>query len=145
MAGLLEAKAENRMLEVIRCSNWTEEAGHHAVASWLRLSTSQREQIHVVAAQNHSLAMGGRKALLAIGGKHGAKVPFLGVDGLSATGCAWVQEGKLTAPVIVPPVAGSALEIAVSSSIKKSQPHDLHLMAASSFPAIEALRALPVA
>jgi ribose transport system substrate-binding protein len=145
MAGLLEAKAENLVLKVIRCSNWTVEAGHHATASWLRLSTSQREQIHVVAAQNDSLAMGGRKALLALGGKHWAKVPFLGVDGLSDTGCAWVQEGKLTATVIVPPVAGSALEIAVGSKVKKCQPHDLHLVAASSFPAIEALRALPVA
>lgn len=144
MAGLLEAKAENLMLKVIRCSNWTEEAGHHAVASWLRLSTSRLEQIHVVAAQNDSLAMGGRKALLALSGKHWANVPFLGVDGLAGTGCAWVREGLLTATVIVPPVAGSALQTAVSSILKKSQPHDLHLIPANSFPALEALRAVHV-
>jgi len=37
-------------------------------------------------------------------------MPFLGVDGLPRTGQALVNSGSLTATLIVPPVAGTALE-----------------------------------
>lgn len=38
-------------IRVLKSTNWTEDAGFHAVESWLRLSTARQEHIDVVQAQ----------------------------------------------------------------------------------------------
>jgi ribose transport system substrate-binding protein len=148
MAGLQEARPSNITLKMLKSANWTEEGGHHAVSSWLRLTTSHQQQIHAVAAQNDFIALGARKAFeeIAAGPEaaHWASLPFLGVDGLARTGQAWVNGGSLTATVVVPAVAGSALEMAVEAVTKKIEPPEVRLIPAHSFPAIEALRSVPV-
>lgn len=148
MIGLQEAKPANLTLKVVKSNNWTEEGGHHAVASWLRLTTSLQQQIHAVSAQNDFIAIGARKAfeeLSGMNGKISSRLPFLGVDGQPSTGCAWVNQGLLTATIVVPPVAGSALEAAVAAISQKKQPHNLQLIASNSFPALEALHPAPAA
>ena len=41
---------------------WTEESSQRAVRSWLKLTTSQKANIDLIAAQDDSMAMGARKA-----------------------------------------------------------------------------------
>ena len=141
--GLQSGKAANLTLKILRSSNWTEEAGYHAVLSWLRLTTSRQQPIHAVVGQNDLIALGARRAFEEMKGESAGQwsnLPFLGVDGLPKTGQAWVSKGSLTATVVVPPVAGPALELAVDALLRKVQPADLHQIPAHSFPSIESLR-----
>lgn len=147
LQGLQTAKAANLTLKILKSSNWTEEGGYHAVLSWLRLTTSRQQHIHAVAGQNDLIALGARRAfeeMKAESGGQWANLPFLGVDGLPKTGQAWVSKGSLTATIVVPPVAGSALELAVDALTRKVQPADLHEIPAHSFPSIESLRPMHV-
>ena len=113
-AGMLETKPEGISVRILKSANWTEEAGFHAVASWLRLSTAHQEQIDAVQAQNDFLALGARRAMEEHSGSTGKitnrALPFLGVDGLPRTGQAWVRQGILAATIIVPPIASHALD-----------------------------------
>lgn len=142
LAGLQEAKPPQVTLRVVKCATWTEEGGHHAVASLLRLITLQ-QQIHAVLAQNDVIAMGARKAFEESGTQGWFKLPFLGVGGQPDTGRVWVKEGLLAATVVKPPVAGLALETAVAAITQKSQPPELQLVPVTSFPALGALRPVP--
>jgi ABC-type sugar transport system substrate-binding protein len=144
LVGLQEAIPANITLKLLKSANWTEEGGHHAVSSWLRLPTSLQQKIHAVAAQNDFIALGARKAFEEIAnGQDGqwGKLPFLGVDGLARTGQAWVSGGSLAATVVVPAVAGAALEMAVEAVTKKTQPPEVRLISAHSFPTLESLQA----
>ena len=148
MNGLQEAKPANVSLKLLKSSNWTEEAGYHSVASWLRLTTSRQQPIQAVAGQNDLIALGARRAFeetKSASAGQWSNLPFLGIDGLPKTGQAWVSKGSMTATIVVPALAGPALELAVDAVSRKVQPPDLHLIQAHSFPAIEALRPIPSA
>lgn len=138
VSGMLEAKPDNISIRVLKSTNWTEEAGFHAVESWLRLSTSRQEQIQAVQAQNDFLALGARRAMeeqaAAQTNDRKSRVPFLGVDGLPKTGQAWVRQGILTATVIVPPTSSHALD-ALVAAIQRGQPSaERTVVAPESFP-----------
>jgi ribose transport system substrate-binding protein len=137
-AGMMETKPANVSVRILKSANWTEEGGFHAVASWLRLSTSHREQIHAVQAQNDLLAIGARKAIeqptTGPGGDNRSRVPFLGVDGLPRTGQAWVRQGILAGTVIVPPTASHALQSLVAALQGGDQNEEKTLVAPESFP-----------
>ena len=60
-AGMQEAKAANIHLITLK-GQWTEESSQRAVRSWLKLSTSQKASVDLVAAQDDSMAIGARKA-----------------------------------------------------------------------------------
>jgi ribose transport system substrate-binding protein len=142
--GIQQARPENLTLKILKSSNWTEEAGYHAVASWLRLSISRQQPIHAVAGQNDSIALGARRAFDEIRSQADAMqcsdLPFLGIDGLPRTGQSSVHAGALAATIIVPVVAAPALEIAVKALASGIHPNDLHLIKSVSFPALETLR-----
>lgn len=144
LVGLQQGQPNNISLKILKSSNWTEEGGYHAVSSWLKLSTSRQQPIHVVSAQNDAIALGARRAFEDVKSAPEAHawshLPFLGVDGLPKTGQAWVNAGSLTATIVIPAVAGPALEIAVDALAKKMQPPELHLIPARSFPNLDALR-----
>lgn len=141
---LQSSKPANITLKILKSANWTEEGGYHAVISWLRLSTSHQQQIRAVVGQNDFIALGARRAFEEITNTaekmSWVGLPFLGVDGLPGTGQAWVSGGSLTATVITPPLAGSALEKTVDAFSKRIQPPELVLIPVHSFPAIPSLR-----
>jgi ribose transport system substrate-binding protein len=141
--GMMETKPANIRVRILKSANWTEEGGFHAVASWLRLSTSHKEQIHAVQAQNDLLAIGARKAIeqLVTGstGNNKSHIPFLGVDGLPRTGQAWVRQGILTATVVVPPTASHALNSLVAALQGREKHKESTLIAPESFPAADAI------
>jgi ABC-type sugar transport system substrate-binding protein len=138
-----ETKPNTISVRVVKSANWTEEAGFHAVASWLRLSTSRQEQIHVVQAQNDLLALGARRAMEeqtnGPTGNSKSRVPFLGVDGLPKTGQAWVRQGILAATIIVPPTTSHALNALVALLESRGQQPERTLVAPESFPLPDAL------
>jgi ribose transport system substrate-binding protein len=144
LVGLESAKPPGMTLKILKSPNWTEEGGFHAASSWLRFSTSQKEPICALAAQNDFIAVGARKAFeearLLAPGSAWSELPFFGVDGLPRTGQAFVNRGSLIATVVVPPVAGSALEAAVKAIMTKTQPPELQLIPSYSYPAVESLR-----
>jgi ABC-type sugar transport system substrate-binding protein len=145
-AGMLETKPGGLNVRILKSANWTEEAGFHAVESWLRLSTARQEHIDVVQAQNDLLAVGARRAIeaqpVAPGEIRRPLVPFLGVDGLPRTGQAWVRQGILVATIIVPPTTSHALNALVAALRERIHQPERTLIAPESFPAAEALTAL---
>jgi ribose transport system substrate-binding protein len=137
-SGMLETKPAGITIKMLKTVDWTEEAGRHAVSSWLRLSTARNERIDAVQAQNDFLALGARRAMehatAAIDRAGKARLPFLGVDGLERTGQAWVQQGTLTATIVVPPTAAQAVETGVNAVRMGIQPPERTLVAPHSFP-----------
>jgi ribose transport system substrate-binding protein len=140
-AGMMATRPANITVKLLKSSNWTEEAGFHAVSSWLRLSTANQEHIHVVQAQNDFLALGARRAMeeRASGQKRKSNLPFLGVDGLPRTGQAWVRQGLLSATVVVPPTTAPALEAVVGALTGGLPQPERTLIEPKSFPAPESL------
>lgn len=137
-AGMLETKPSNVSIKTLKSVDWTEDGGCHAVSSWLRLSTARNEPFDAVQAQNDFLALGARRAIEeeTTGQERESRirVPFLGVDGLTRTGQAWVRQGSLTATVVVPPTTAQALEILVAAIRGGTQPPECTLALPRSFP-----------
>src|SRR5450755_3568678 len=59
--GMQEIKPANIHLIILK-GQWTEESAQKAVRSWLKLTTSQKTNVDLVAAQDDSMAIGARKA-----------------------------------------------------------------------------------
>lgn len=92
-------------------SDWSVEGGRRTMNDWLASIGTGAPRDFVVCAQNDDMAFGARKAL--IDGKHsvsGNQAMIVGCDGLANFGRRLVTEGQLTATVVVPPVAGRAIE-----------------------------------
>jgi ABC-type sugar transport system substrate-binding protein len=141
-AGMQEAKPPNIQAVMLK-AQWTEESALRAVRSWLKLTTSQKSTIDLVAAQDDSMAMGARKAFQELTNEvereRWLKLPFIGCDGLPTTGQAWVKSGQLTATVFVPPNAGQAIEMIADSIRNRKQLPVRVLVAPRSIPALNAL------
>jgi ribose transport system substrate-binding protein len=114
------------------------------VRSWLKLSTSQKARVDLVAAQDDSMAIGARKAFQELPSEvdrdRWLNLPFLGCDGLPGTGQAWVHSGLLTATIFIPPNAGQAIEMLVDALQEGKTPPERALTPAVSVPSVEALR-----
>lgn len=141
--GMQEAKRSNIHLIMLK-AQWTEESSQRTVRSWLKLSTSQKASIDLVAAQDDSMAIGARKAFQELPSEEDRDrwlhLPFLGCDGLPNTGQAWVGSGLLTATIFIPPNAGQAIEMLVDALQAGKTPPERALTTAVSVPSVEALR-----
>jgi ABC-type sugar transport system substrate-binding protein len=141
-AGLESAKPANVQLRNLP-GRLTEQSGYDAVSNWLSLSTSRTSPVKLVAAQNDYMVMGARRALSEK--MHGeerarwAQLPYLGCDACPQTGRKWVQQGLLTASVVLPPAAGHALELMAKALEASSQPPERTLLSPVPFPAMEKL------
>jgi ribose transport system substrate-binding protein len=141
--GMQEAKPGNIHLVMLK-GQWTEESSQRAVRSWLKLTTSQKANIDLIAAQDDSMAMGARKAFQELSSEiekeRWLALPFLGCDGLPSTGQAWVRSGQLTATIFIPPNSGQAIEMLVDALQNGKRPTERALTNAVSVPALESLR-----
>jgi ABC-type sugar transport system substrate-binding protein len=141
--GMQEAKRANIHLITLK-GQWTEESAQRAVRNWLKLTTSQKATIDLVAAQDDSMAIGARKAFQELPSEiereRWLALPFLGCDGLPNTGQSWVRSGLLTATIFIPPNSGQAMEMLVDALRNgKAQP-ERALTTAVSVPPLEGLR-----
>ena len=145
-AGLHETKPAGIQIKTVRGS-WTESSAFKTLTAWLGLATSQQSHIDVIAAQNDAMAAGAKKALQQFtqegkGRERWASIPLLGCDGVPKTGQLWVRHGKLTATVVVPPIAGTALEMLVHALRIGAVLPELTLIVPHSFPPLESLAEL---
>jgi ribose transport system substrate-binding protein len=141
--GMQETKPSNIHVTVLR-AQWTEESAQRAVRSWLKLSTSQRAAIDLIAAQDDSMAIGAKKAFEELANESDRerwlKLPFTGCDGLPKTGEAWVRSGLLAATVFVPPNTGMAIEMLLDAIQKGKKPPERALTVPVSIPPLEQLK-----
>jgi ribose transport system substrate-binding protein len=141
--GMQETKPANIQIIALR-GQWTEESAQRAVRSWLKLTTSQKTAVDLVASQDDSMAIGARKAFEELTNEvdreRWLKLPFTGCDGLPKTGQAWVRSGLLAATVFVPPNAGQAIEMFVQAIQQKKRPPERVFTVPTSIPALTALK-----
>jgi ribose transport system substrate-binding protein len=141
-AGMQETKPASVQVTMLK-AQWTQESAQKSVRSWLKLTTSQRAAIDLIAAQDDSMAMGARDAFKELTNEdereRWLKLPFTGCDGLPKTGQSWVRSGLLAATIFVPPNAGQAIEMLVDALQNKKMPAERVVTAAVSIPALDAL------
>jgi ABC-type sugar transport system substrate-binding protein len=140
--GMMTTKPASVTLKNLR-GDWTERSAQRSVESWLGLASSRQLQIKAVISQNDAMAMGARKALSDLteeDRERWQKLPFTGIDGVTKTGQDWVRRGLLTATIITPPVAGTALEILVRARLGGTMPTERTLIPPKSFPTIAELQ-----
>ena len=142
--GMQQRKPANVNLILLR-GKWTEESGYKSVASWARLSTSQKLPVQMFCSQNDAMAMGARKAIQEVAGpalrEKWLALPFSGVDGLPKTGQAFVRSRLLTATIVVAPNTSLAIELLTEALRKGTNPPALSLTVPVSFPKIGELGA----
>jgi ribose transport system substrate-binding protein len=141
--GILSTKPSKVEMKVLK-GDWSERSGHQAVTSWLSLSTSSQLHIRAVVCQNDAMAMGAREAFASLpepARERWLNTPFMGCDGVTKTGQEWVRGGQLRATVVIPPMAGLALEMIVKAASTGSMPAERTLCAPRSFPEIAEIRA----
>lgn len=113
-AGFEGVCPKNLHITLLR-AKWTEESSYRSMATWLKLGVSNKTSVNAIAAQNDAMAIGARKALEEMSNPQEKtkwlSLPFIGCDGLPKTGQAWVRTGQLTATIIVPPMAGQAVQL----------------------------------
>jgi ABC-type sugar transport system substrate-binding protein len=140
--GMTQSKPANVQIVTLK-GKWTEESGEQAVASWLKLATSQNKAIDLVGAQDDAMAMGARRAFEKVANEedrtHWLGLPFTGCDGQVKTGQAWVRQGLLTATIYLPPLAGTAVEILAKALRDGTRPPERTTTASHSIPEISAL------
>jgi ABC-type sugar transport system substrate-binding protein len=141
--GMQETKPASVHTTLLR-AQWTEESSQKAVRSWLKLTTSRKAAIDLVAAQDDSMAIGARKAFEELPDdaekERWLSLPFLGCDGLPKTGQAWVKDGLLKATIFVPPNTGQAIEMFVDALQRGKQPPERALTTAVSVPSLSDLK-----
>jgi ribose transport system substrate-binding protein len=141
--GMLSTKPSKVEVKVLK-ADWSERGAHQAVKSWLSLSTSGQLHIRAVVCQNDAMAMGAREAFASLpkaAREQSLNVPFTGCDGVAKTGQEWVRSGQLRATVVIPPMAGLALEMLAKAVSTGSMPAERTLCAPRSFPAIAEIKA----
>ncbi len=139
LAGFNEIKPSNIEYRSLRAA-WTQESAYESMCGFLRLATSVALPLRAVVAQSDSMAMGVRQAIESAERERWLGLPFLGCDGVSQAGMAWVNGKLLKATVIHPLTAGIALEILVSGLKSGKQPSETTVLMPSAYPAIENLR-----
>jgi ABC-type sugar transport system substrate-binding protein len=116
-AGFVDALAAGVPCSEIEAM-WSAESADKAITRWLALSGTSAD-IRLLACQNDPMALGARTALHRAARERGRpewlRVPVLGIDGLPDEGRRLVDEGTLTATVIVPPSSGRAIDSLAAS------------------------------
>ncbi len=143
LKGMLELKPANLQLITLK-GQWTEESAMRTVRSWLKLTTSKKASVDLVAAQDDSMAIGARKAFQELPTEAERErwlaTPFIGIDGLPKTGQAWVRSGLLRATIFSPPNTGQAIDMLVDALRNAKPQPERAITQAVSIPALEALR-----
>jgi ribose transport system substrate-binding protein len=141
--GMQEAKPANIQIIALR-GQWTEESSQRSVRSWLKLTTSQKTAVDVIAAQDDAMTVGARKAFEEVSSEvdreRWLRLPYLGCDGLPKTGQAWVRSGLLKATIFVPPNAGQAVEMLVQAMEQGKRPPERVLTVPTSIPSLNELK-----
>ena len=113
-------------LKVLRNDDWTAGTGEKVVTTWLRLKTSEGCHPAVVCAQNDTLAVGARRAILAHRPEW-SRLAFTGCDGLPEGGQKLVRTGELTATIVTATPAGPAVTLVARALAGEKVPAEVWL------------------
>lgn len=145
-AGTLETLPHNIELQSAR-GRWTAESGAQALQ--IRLGLRGTKLPDLVGSQNDDMAIGARRAVEALppGPQRDQwlAIPYTGVDGLPATGQAWVQQHLLAATIITPPLAGLAIELLARAVLGGHPIPERTIVQPVSYPPVAELRPVAVA
>jgi ribose transport system substrate-binding protein len=140
-AGALETLPHNIELQSAR-GRWTVESGAQALS--IRLGLRGTTLPDLVGSQNDGMAMGARQAVEALPAgpqrDQWLSIPYTGVDGVPATGQAWVQQHLLAATIIVPPLAGLAIELLARAVLSGQSIPECTTVQPVSYPPLAELR-----
>jgi ribose transport system substrate-binding protein len=124
-------------LKTVLNGDWTADSAERAVASWLRLKSTEALGIDLVASQNDSMAVGARKAIRELR-RDWESLPFTGCDGLPEGGQRLVDTMQLAATVVKPTTAGRAVELVSQALSGRAVPLEVVLQPRS-YPPLEQL------
>jgi len=143
-AGMQEVLAGSGRDVVLAGGDWSPEHAASTVRDWLRFAGGGRRQFDLVTCQNDHMAEGVLQALAAAAVETGrqeiARIPVTGCDGAPDKGLKMVAAGRLTATVVLPRVAGPALEVLARLLTSGEKPAPLIMHEPTCFPPLEALR-----
>lgn len=140
-AGTLETLPANIELQPAR-GRWTSESGAQALS--IRLGLRGTRVPDLIGSQNDDMAMGARQAVEALSPgpqrDQWLSLPYTGVDGVPSTGQAWVQQHLLAATIVVPPLAGTAVELLAKAALSGQPMPERTIIRPTSHPPIAELR-----
>jgi ABC-type sugar transport system substrate-binding protein len=143
-AGMLEATAGAPFEVVLAGGEWSPVFAGRTVREWLRFAVGGRRPFDLVACQNDHMAGGALEALAAAAAESGQKgmgaIAVTGCDGAPDIGQAMVRDGRLVATVVLPRVAGPAVDEIAALLASGVRPDPLITHAAVSFPPLGDLR-----
>jgi len=125
-----------RLRQVLN-GDWTAKSAEAALASFLRLKTTDGFRLDAVVCQNDSMASGALDALRATRNDW-AKLVLIGCDGLPHGGKRMVEEGRLAATVIKPWPTGAAIDLVARTRRGEPAPLDT-ILGVTSHPPLEDL------
>jgi ABC-type sugar transport system substrate-binding protein len=145
--GVQEVLAGSRLQVFTATTDWTLEGGETAMNQWLEIIEHRPLPKLVVGAQNDAMAMGARAALERLARRRPDvsvdKIPIVGCDGSPGYGKRLVDEGMLAATIVMPPVAGIAVnELAAWSSGRPPPPAEI-VLRPTPYPQPESLDTWP--
>jgi ABC-type sugar transport system substrate-binding protein len=93
--------------------HWSEASAEKAVASWLRLKLWEKTPLAAIVAQDDAMARGAQRAIDAVPevALNIGQPPLLGIDGVPDVGQKLVDQGVLTATIVMPSNTGPALDL----------------------------------
>jgi ABC-type sugar transport system substrate-binding protein len=129
-------------------ADWTADGGARAMAEWVQTRVNLDPSRFLVGAQNDAMAMGARRALEEVAkareGFPAGAIRVCGCDGSPRYGQRYVKEGKLTSTVVMPPVAGRAVDEVAAMTAAVAPPPVRVLLEPTSFPDLQTLAATAV-
>ena len=105
-------------------AGWSATEAHAAVGTWLRIVLRARRKLDAIVCHTDALAEGTLQALHEVRselGCHDLQLPIVGCDGTPSQGQALVASGRLTATVILPRAAATAIGL-LSSALERRTP-----------------------
>ena len=137
-AGMQEATAGAPFEVVLAGGDWSPAFAGRTVREWLRFAVGGRRPFDLVCCQNDHMAGGVLEALAAAAAESGkpevARIPVAGCDGAPEIGQKMVRDGRLVATVVLPRVAGPAVEEVAALLARGVRPAPVITHAAASFP-----------
>jgi ABC-type sugar transport system substrate-binding protein len=125
------------VLTTVLNGDWTADGAERAVASWLRLKSTEAVGIDLVASQNDAMAAGARKAIRELR-RDWEGIPFTGCDGLPEGGVRLVDTMQLAATIVKPTTAGRAVELVGQALSGRTIPLEV-VLHPRSYPPLEEL------
>jgi ABC-type sugar transport system substrate-binding protein len=142
LAGLKEVLGDKFSVLELN-ADWTSERARMVVERWADELPADAQLPRMFVAHNDEMALGVRQALRDFSSKRDLSLGtafVTGCDGSQTFGQRLVREGRIKSTVIMPPGAGTAIELLAKCRTKGELPPVRVVQPVASFPAISALK-----